>query len=89
MKRKAKKIKNAVGPEEAVLFLHDMQVMQFEKDEPTAAISLRVPQNLLRALKTQAKFEGKKYQSLLVEYIRMGLQKHYYSNRDVRGSSKV
>ncbi len=76
MKKKAKpkRIKIDVGPKEALRFLHDMQVMQSEKDEPTTAISLRVPHNLLRALKTKAKIEGKKYQSLLVEFIRDGLQ---------------
>ena len=73
MKKKAnpKRIKIDVGPEEALRFLHDMQS---EIDEPTTAISLRVPHNLLRALKTKAKIEGKKYQSLLVEFIRDGLQ---------------
>lgn len=39
---------------------------------PTIAISLRVPANVLRAIKLKAKAEGKKYQSLMVEYLRRG-----------------
>jgi predicted DNA binding CopG/RHH family protein len=41
-----------------------------DKDEPTKLISIRVPENMLKALKVKAKMEGKKYQSLLVEILR-------------------
>lgn len=63
-----------VSPEEAVRFLEDIRIMASEIDEPTVAISLRVPANVLRALKTKAKADRKKYQSLIVEYLRKGLR---------------
>lgn len=47
--------------------------MSSQIDEPTVAISLRVPENILRSLKLKAKAEGKKYQSLMIEYLRKGL----------------
>lgn len=70
MRKKDKKIK----PEEALKFLDDLQKMQSEIDEPTVAISLRIPQNVLRTVKAKAKIEGKKYQSLINSYIRQGLK---------------
>ncbi len=69
-----KSVKKSISPEEAIQYIEDMQVMQSEIDEPTISISLRIPQNLLRTLKTKAKIDGKKYQSLLVEYVRLGLK---------------
>ncbi|MBC7420745.1 MAG: hypothetical protein H7328_08455 [Bdellovibrio sp.] len=71
--KKSKKIKS-ISPEEAIQFLEDMQTLQSEIDEPTVLISLRVPQNLLRALKTKSKSEGKKYQSVLIQFLRNGLR---------------
>ncbi|MBC7456853.1 MAG: hypothetical protein H7235_01145 [Bdellovibrionaceae bacterium] len=62
--------KRSVKKEEALLFLEDMQKMQFEKDEPTVPISLRIPANIIRSLKAKAKIEDKKYQSLIISYIR-------------------
>lgn len=64
----------AISPEEAVQFLEDIRNMSADVDEPTIAISLRVPANILRAIKLRAKFDGKKYQSLIVEYLRKGLR---------------
>ena len=66
--------KVTISPEEALQFLEDIRKMQSEIDEPTTAISLRVPSNILRSLKLKAKADGKKYQSLIVEYIRKGLR---------------
>lgn len=63
-----------ISPEEALRFLEDMRQLQREIDEPTVAISLRVPENLLRAVKTTAKSQGKKYQSLIIQMIRNGLK---------------
>lgn len=76
VKSASKKRKDAarVSPEEAVRFLEDMRLMAHDLDEPTIAISLRIPGNLLRSLKTKAKADGKKYQSLLIEYVRKGLR---------------
>ena len=48
--------------------------MTSEKDEATVAISLRVPENILRSVKLKAKSEGKKYQSLIIQYVRQGLK---------------
>lgn len=71
---KKRKVKtNNPTPEDAVHFIEGMRLMLGERDEPTVAISLRVPQNILRALKVKAKMEGKKYQSLMIEYFRRGL----------------
>lgn len=69
----SKKIKSEIAPEEAVRFLEDIRLMSAQIDEPTVAISLRVPGNILRALKLKAKSDGKKYQSLIIEYLRKGL----------------
>ena len=63
-----------ISPEEAIRFLEDIRIMASEIDEPTVAISLRVPENILRAIKLKAKADGKKYQSLMVEYLRVGLK---------------
>ena len=64
-----------ISPEEALQFLEDIHEMMNDRDEPTVAISLRVPGNVLRAVKSKAKSDGKKYQSLIVEYIRNGLKR--------------
>lgn len=70
-----KKPKNtAISPEEAVRFLEDLRLMASDIDEPTVAISLRIPGNVLRSIKLKAKADGKKYQSLMVEYLRKGLR---------------
>jgi predicted DNA binding CopG/RHH family protein len=69
---------NAVGkisPMQALQFLEDIRVLHSNKDELTQAISIRIPQNILRLLKTRADVEGKKYQSLMIELLRDGLRK--------------
>ena len=68
--KKAKKI----SPEDALHFLENMRKMAEDKDEPTKLISLRVPENILRLLKSKAKIENKKYQSLIIHYVRQGLR---------------
>ena len=50
--------------------------MGTEIDEPTVAISLRVPENILRALKLRAKSKGQKYQSLMIHLLRQGLRQN-------------
>lgn len=64
-----------LSPEEAVQFIEDLRLMAAEKDEATKAISLRIPENILRAVKARAKNEGKKYQSLIIEFLRQGLRR--------------
>lgn len=65
---------NKITPLDAVEFLESFRKMMADKDEATQLISLRVPGNLLRLLKTKAKMDGKKYQTLIVQYIRKGLK---------------
>ncbi len=74
MAKKKVESDSSLSPEQAVRFLEDMRLLISEKDEKTRLISLRVPENLLRAVKTQARSEGKKYQSLLIEFVRRGLR---------------
>lgn len=69
-----KEKKTGISPEDALRFLEDIRTMSSEIDEATVAISLRVPANILRAIKLKAKADGKKYQSLMVEYMRKGLR---------------
>ena len=64
----------SVSPQQALQFLEDMRLLYASKDEATRAISLRVPENLLRSLKACAAIEGKKYQSLMIEILRQGLR---------------
>ncbi len=68
------KNKATIKPEEALRFLEDMRTLMSQIDEPTVAISIRVPRNLLKALKFIAKRDGKKYQSLMIEFLRQSLQ---------------
>lgn len=78
--KKNKKKENkpsTVSPEEAVQFLEDMRVMYSEIDEPTVLISIRIPGNILRAIKLRAKADGKKYQSLMIDYLRQSLRNSY------------
>lgn len=66
-----------IKPEEAVQFLEDIRNMSSHVDEPSVAISIRIPGNILRSLKLKAKAEGKKYQSLMIDYVRKGLLKNF------------
>lgn len=69
-----KKNRKSLTPEEAVQFLDSFRQMIADKDEPTKAISIRIPGNILTAIKLKAKYENKKYQSLIIEYLRKGLK---------------
>lgn len=70
----AKNKRSEITPEEAIQFLEDIRNLSYNIDEPTVAISLRVPANILRALKLKAKAEKKKYQSIMIECLRQGLR---------------
>lgn len=65
-----------ITPAQAIDFLESMRILHEDKDEKTELISIRVPQNLLKTLKTKAKIENKKYQSMIINYIRQGLKKN-------------
>ena len=73
-KRKPAPATPEISPEEALQFLEDMRTLGDEVDEPTVAISLRVPANILRAVKLRAKSDGRKYQTLMIEMLRRGLR---------------
>lgn len=64
----------SVSASQAVQYLEDIRTMVSGLDEPTLAISIRIPANVLRAVKLKAKSNGRKYQSMIVDYIRQGLQ---------------
>jgi len=74
IKSKSRELK--IKPEQAIEFLETMRTLQENKDEKTSLISIRIPQNLLRALKQKSEIENKKYQSIIVNYIRIGLKKN-------------
>lgn len=71
---KTKTPHQTISPEDGIEFLESIRLMRSEIDEPTLPISLRVPGNILRAIKLRAKADGKKYQSLIIEYLRQGLR---------------
>ncbi|MEN0058529.1 MAG: hypothetical protein AAGB31_06820 [Bdellovibrio sp.] len=73
-RRSLQKKVSRISPEEAIQFLEDIRTMAHDVDAPTVPISLRIPNNILRSLKLKAKTENRKYQSLIVEYIRRGLR---------------
>jgi len=59
-----------IKPLDALEFLESMRLLSSQIDEEKKMISMRIPQNLIRALKLKAKVENKKYQNLIVESIR-------------------
>lgn len=72
--KKNKTQNEALSIEKSLVFLEDMQKLQYDITEPTVSISLRIPKNILRLLKAKAQSEDKKYQSLIISYIRQGLK---------------
>lgn len=70
MNKKNKKI----TPSEALQFLEEMRTLNTKIDGPKKMISIRIPENLLKLLKSKAKFENKNYQNLIVESIRNYLE---------------
>ncbi len=79
------KLNKSISPEEAVSFLDSFRQMIADQDEATQAISIRIPANILRAIKLKAKYENKKYQSLIVEYLRQGLSEGYTRDKKQQG----
>lgn len=74
MKKTSKTQSPKISPEQAVEFLESFRKLGSEIDEATQLISIRIPANILKALKLRAGVEGKKYQSLMIEYLRKGLR---------------
>ena len=72
--KKSSPRERSVSPEEGVEFLESFRILMSEKDEPTKLISIRIPENILNLLKTKAKLDGKKYQSLIIELLRKDIK---------------
>lgn len=60
--------------ENGLQFIESFQKLMADKDDLTIPISVRIPKNILVALKFKAKSQNKKYQSLMLELIRNGLK---------------
>ncbi len=65
-----KRENSEITVDQAMRFLDDSRTLYQGPDEPTRAISIRVPENVLRSVKLKAKAEGKKYQSVIVALMR-------------------
>ncbi len=59
-----------ISIDQAMRFLEDARTLYAGADETTAAISIRIPKNVLRAFKTKAQIENRKYQSVIVSLMR-------------------
>ena len=68
--KKSAKPEPKITPDQAMRFLEDARTLYRGPDEATRAISIRVPENVLRTFKTKAKADGKKYQSVIVALMR-------------------
>lgn len=66
--------KSKVDPLDALNFLESMRTLQSNLDAPRKLISIRVPENILNALKQKAKIENKNYQSLMIQILREHLK---------------
>ena len=52
-------MKNKMDAEKVLMFLEEMRVLNQQKQGPKKLISIRVPENFIRALKTKAEFENR------------------------------
>jgi uncharacterized protein (DUF4415 family) len=72
--KKSKTIRKPAEPkitvDQAMRFLEDARTLYLGLDEPTVAISIRIPANVLRSFRAKASFGGRKYQSAIVELMR-------------------
>lgn len=59
-----------MNPEEVCQFLADYQELMFGVEQTSTLISIRIPDNILRAVKQKSQLAGKKYQSQIVELLR-------------------
>lgn len=62
--------KNRIAPEEALKFLENMRTLNKKIDGPKKPISIRIPENILEAIKIKANLENRKYQNLIVDIVR-------------------
>ncbi len=73
MKKKRNNL--ALTPEQALEFLESFRKLQAGLDEPTKAISLRVPGNILNAYKNLAISQNMPYQRMMIQALREYLSK--------------
>ncbi len=73
-KRQNKPLKNH-SPIKALEFLESMRTLSQDIDQPTVMISIRIPSNILKAIKAKANIENKKYQPMIIEMLRSNLKK--------------
>ena len=73
-------MKNKPDIKKVLIFLEDMRLLNQHKQGPKKLISIRIPENLIFALKNKAEFENKKYQNLIVQAIEEFLLKESKSN---------
>ena len=86
--RKSNRVRNArderakVTPEQAIDFLESFRDLQAGRDLAKKAISIRVPENLLKSFKARANFEKRPYQTIMIEALReFLLQERQYVKR--------
>ena len=64
----------ALTPEQTLEFIEDFKSAMFDLDTHRTPISIRIPDNVLRAFKTKAQLEGRPYQSVIVRLMREWLK---------------
>ena len=74
-------MKNKTDIEKALIFLEEMRTLSQRKHGPKKIISIRIPENFIRALKGKAEFENRKYQNLIVQAIEEFLLKELNSRK--------
>ena len=60
-----------------LMFLEEMRLLNQKTQGPKKLISIRIPENLISALKKKAELENKKYQNLIVQAIEEFLNETY------------
>lgn len=71
--RTKKKVSSTVA-ESAVEYLESFRQMLGGRDEASIAISIRVPQNILKSYKARAAVENRPYQSMMIQALRRYLE---------------
>ncbi|MDB5037564.1 MAG: hypothetical protein JWQ35_1092 [Bacteriovoracaceae bacterium] len=70
LSREPLKIGKSLSKESILEFQDDFQKLASGRDEPTQAISIRIPENVLRSIKLIATLRNQRYQSLIVSVLR-------------------
>lgn len=62
-----------LSKEDILQFLEDFRNLQSGQDSKTKLISVRIPENVLEAFKTQSRLMGARYQTRIVQLMREAL----------------